>query len=230
MYCIKCGVALADTEKSCPLCGTAVYHPDVKQGDASPFYPPNKKPKIKTNSKAFNGAVIILFMIPLLVCLVSDWHANHHLDWFGFSAGALLIAYVAFALPHWFRKPNPVIFLPCTFAAVAAYLFYIDLVTSGEWFFDFALPLTVALALILCSVVTLMRYLKRGALYIFGGAFIAFGAYIMLIEFLLGISFGIAFAGWSFYPLIVLSLIGGLHIFLAINRSAREMMERKLFF
>ena len=27
MYCIKCGVELADSEKSCPLCQTPVFHP-----------------------------------------------------------------------------------------------------------------------------------------------------------------------------------------------------------
>ena len=26
MYCIKCGVELADSEKVCPLCGTRVFH------------------------------------------------------------------------------------------------------------------------------------------------------------------------------------------------------------
>ena len=31
MYCIKCGVELADTEKQCPLCGTLVYHPELEQ-------------------------------------------------------------------------------------------------------------------------------------------------------------------------------------------------------
>ena len=29
MYCIKCGVELADSERVCPLCGTRVFHPDL---------------------------------------------------------------------------------------------------------------------------------------------------------------------------------------------------------
>ena len=32
MYCIKCGVELADSEKVCPLCGTRVFHPDLPCG------------------------------------------------------------------------------------------------------------------------------------------------------------------------------------------------------
>jgi hypothetical protein len=35
--------------------------------------------------------------------------------------------------------------------------------------------------------------------------------------------------GWSFYPLIVLVLFGGMLLFLAANGKARETMERKFF-
>ena len=40
MYCIKCGVELADSEKICPLCGTRVFHPDLPCGNGEPPYPP----------------------------------------------------------------------------------------------------------------------------------------------------------------------------------------------
>ena len=38
MYCIKCGVELADSEKVCPLCGTRVFHPDLPCGQADCFF------------------------------------------------------------------------------------------------------------------------------------------------------------------------------------------------
>ena len=53
MYCINCGVKLSDTEKKCPLCGTEVYHPTLKQGDASPLYPKNRNPKLQAKNKDF---------------------------------------------------------------------------------------------------------------------------------------------------------------------------------
>ena len=230
MYCIHCGVKLADTEKKCPLCGTVVYHPELQQKDARPLFPREKMPKSKSGSKALNGAVIILFLIPLIVSLLSDLHIDGEADWFGFVAGALVVAYVAFALPMWFRKPNPVIFVPCSFAAAALYLLYINFATGGNWFFSFALPVIGGVCLIVCAVITLLYYLRRGRLYIIGGAFIALGAFMLLIEFLLSVTFSLRFIGWSIYPMAVLVLFGGLLIYLAINRSAREMMERKLFF
>jgi hypothetical protein len=52
----------------------------------------------------------------------------------------------------------------------------------------------------------------------------------VLAEFLSVITFGLdRFFGWSFYPLVVAGLLGGLLIFLAICRPARETMERKIF-
>ncbi len=230
MYCIKCGVKLADTEKKCPLCNTAVYHPEFSQAEGIPLYPKNKMPKGDHSSKALHGAVIILFFIPLLICFFADMSPDGMLGWFGYVAGASVVVYVVFALPLWFRKPNPVIFVPCDFAVAALYLLYINLVTDGNWFLSFALPVVGGIGIITCTVITLSRYLKRGKLYIFGGAFMALGAFMLLMEFLLTITFDLQFVGWSIYPLVVLFLFGGLLIYLGISASAREMIERKLFF
>jgi hypothetical protein len=177
-----------------------------------------------------NGIIIVLFLIPFLLCLYADMSLDKDLEWFGYVAGGLVVTYVTVALPLWFRKPNPVIFVPCDFAAAAGYLFYINHITCGNWFFSFALPLTAGLCVIVTTVITLLRYVRRGRLFIFGSAFMALGAFTVLVEFLLGITFGFGFLGWSIYPLVVLALFGGLLFYFAINSSAREMMERKLFF
>ena len=231
MYCIKCGVKLADTEKSCPLCGTVVYHPDIKQENVQPLYPRDRYPRHSTNAKAVNGIFIILFLIPLLICLQSDIQGNGIIDWFGYAAFGICLAYLLFAFPLWFKKPNPVIFVPCDFAAILGFLLYIDLTTTGtRWFMSFAFPVVGGIAIITCTVVTLLRYLKKGRLFIFGGASIALGGMMLLIEFLLTVTFDIKYTGWSPYPFITLALLGGLLIYLGANRSARETLERKLFF
>lgn len=230
MYCIKCGVQLADTEQKCPLCNTAVCHPDFRNLAEQPLYPSGKMPKHTAGSKVRNGAMIILFLIPLFVCLAADLHMDGRMDWIGYVAGALLLSYIVFALPMWFRRPNPVVFVPCDFAAIALYLLYIELATGGDWFLQFALPVTAGLGLITCTVVTLLHYLRKGKLYVIGGAMMALGAFVPLVECLLDMTFRLRFVGWSVYPLCVLLLFGGLCIYLAINNIARETMERKLFF
>lgn len=44
MYCVQCGVKLADTEVRCPLCGTRVFHPDIFREEGERLYPAQKYP------------------------------------------------------------------------------------------------------------------------------------------------------------------------------------------
>lgn len=229
MYCVNCGVRLADTEVKCPLCNTAPGEPPAKREPTRALYPKNRYPEASVKPSAVNGSILVLFLIPLFVTFFVDLQTGQRLDWFWYVAGALALAYVVLALPIWFRNPNPVIFVPCDFAASALYLLLINMLTGGKWYLSFALPVTVSVGLIVTTVVVLMRCLRKGRLYIFGGAIITMGAMMLLLEWLLSVTFQIAFVGWSVYPLTVLALVGGLLIFLAINSSARERMERKFF-
>ena len=109
MYCINCGVKLEASEDICPLCGMKVYHPDIRIEVEKRLYPKNRMPETKHRSSAFNGAIIIMFLIPLVVSFLADFHFDKEIKWFGYVLGALVIGYTAFALPLWFEKPNPVI-------------------------------------------------------------------------------------------------------------------------
>ena len=230
MYCIQCGVKLADTEKKCPLCQTAVFHPELTQPEAQPLYPREQYPAQQVSSKAVHVVLIALFLLPAVITFLCDLHAGGGVTWSGYVIGALALTYILIVLPFWFQKPNPVVFVPCDFAALGLYLLYINIATKGSWFLSFAFPVLGGTCIIVCAVVTLLRYLRKGRLYVLGGAFIALGAFMLLIEYLMGITFGLSLIGWSIYPLSVLALFGMLLIYLAINKSAREMMERKLFF
>lgn len=229
MYCANCGVELGDSQGFCPLCGTQAYHPQLPRPHSPGLYPENIRPKTRSTAGA-NGALLILFLLPLLICFLCDLRPDGRLQWFGYAAGGLLLTYIVFCLPLWFRKPHPIIFVPCDFAAAMVYLLYIQLASGGSWFLGFAFPLAGALGILCSAVVTLLVCLPRAWLYICGGGLIALGGLVLLTEFLLKCAFGLCFVGWSFYPLAALVLLGGLFIYLGINASAREMMERKLFF
>ncbi len=58
----------------------------------------------------------------------------------------------------------------------------------------------------------------------------ALGAFMLLIEFLMDITFGLRFFGWSIYPLVVLFLFGALFIYFAIDGATREMIGEKTIF
>jgi hypothetical protein len=107
---------------------------------------------------------------------------------------------------------------------------YIDIATQGGWFLSLAFPVMGYIAAVVVAVVTLLRYVKKGYLYIFGGASIALGLLMPLMEFLIFYTFDLSsFLVWSFYPLIVLVLFGLMLIFLALCHPARESMERRFF-
>lgn len=230
MYCVNCGVKLGDAEERCPLCQTVVFHPEVKQTPGEPLYPRDVYAGKPVDSRVVHIVITTAFLLAMFISLVCDLQMGGGLTWSGYVIGGLLVSYVMIMLPLWFHSPNPVIFVPCDFAAVGLYLLYINFAVDGQWFLSFAFPVTGFVGLVVTAVVTLMRYIRRGRLYIFGGAFLAFGAFMPVMELLLCITFPqLPFKGWCFYPLIALGLIGGMLIFLAISSRARETMERKFF-
>ncbi len=231
MYCIKCGVKLTEDKKPCPLCGTVPFHPELEPQNAKPLYPEQRYPSTQVSP----GIVLViistvLFLLPMVITVLCDAQISGGITWSGFVIGALATVYVMAVLPFWFRQPNPVIFVPCGFGAVVAFLFYINHATGGSWFWGFGLPVTGTVALIVTAVVTLMRYLPHAGLYIFGGALAAFGLFMPVMELLMNGTFQLEHGLiWSFYPLAALVLLGAMLIFLAICKPARETMERKFF-
>ena len=230
MFCIKCGVELADSEKNCPLCGTAVYHSELKQNDTAAPYPPYQKPKAQINRRGVLFLITVVYVMLIVQLFVCELSIFEELNWSLYASGGLLLSYVLVILPTWFRKPNPVIFVPCDFVAVGLYLLFISVHTSGGWFLSFAFPVVGTAALIVTAVITLTRYIRRGHFFIFGGASVLCGIYVVLIEIFLTYTFDIIpFYFWSVYPLIGFTLLGIALIVIGVCRPLRESLAKKFF-
>ena len=126
MYCISCGVKLADSERKCPLCGLEVYHPRLPRAVGENMYPVNQYPEQTVSPWGIRMLVLVCFLLPLLTVLLCDLPIHGRITWSGYVIGALVLLYVVAVLPWWFQKPNPVIFVPVDFAAVGVYLLYIN--------------------------------------------------------------------------------------------------------
>ena len=230
MYCIKCGVELADSEQKCPLCNTHVFHPDISRSQAERPYPENLYPPRQVRPWGMLVIITMLFLLPLFISLICDLQLNGQIRWSGYVVGALAVTYVLLILPQWFRKANPVIFVPVDFAAIALYLLYINLVTGGGWYLTFALPVTGGLGFIVTAVVTLTRYIHRGRLFVYGGAAIALGIFSLVMELLLDYTFGFPVVlRWSLYPMTALFLLGITLLAVACCRPLRESLGKRLF-
>ena len=231
MYCVKCGVELADSEKKCPLCGTPVFHPDIPRPRTDPPFPPDRHiHPDAVNRSGILFVLTVLALLPAVIVLLCDWRINGTIIWSGYAAGAIGLLYLIVLLPLWFRHPNPVIFVPVDFAAVGLYLLYINCATGGHWFLSFAFPVTGAIGLLVTAVVALTRYIHAGYLYIYGGGLILGGGLAVLIEFLINLTFQIhETLFWSFYPLAAGVILGLMLLIIAICKPLRESLQRKFF-
>ena len=230
MYCIKCGVELADTEKSCPLCGTTVYHPELAQKAVAPNYPLYRRPHSRINRRGLLFLISMFYLMLAIQLVVCEFFVFAELNWSLYAIGGLALSYIFIILPLWFSRPNPVIFVPCDFAAVALYLWFINDFNRASWFVTFALPIIFAAAIIVTAIIALSRYIGRGYFLISGGASVLTGAFIVMIEMLLHVTFAPPkFYFWSVYPLIAFTLLGIALIIVGVCRPLRESIAKKIF-
>lgn len=230
MYCANCGVKLADTEQRCPLCGTLAYHPEIERPEVAPLFPKDYTPKREITRTTVEIVLTILFLIPIFITVYSDLYMNRTITWSPYAVFSVCLIYLIGVLPTWFKKPTPAIFVPVDFLGIALFLHYINYATGGDWFLSFAFPVVMYIGVLVTTISVLLYYLKKGHLYVMGAFFIALGFFMDYIELFLMVSFKIDFGGWSLYPMIPLVLFGLSLIVIAISKSTRTLLERKLHF
>ncbi len=231
MYCINCGIELSEGQKICPICQTRVFHPDFKSSDALPTYPRKAFKSEEINIRGLLFVITLLHLIPIIFALILDLNLNGQLDWMGFVVGAVAFIYTCAVFPLWFRSHNPVIFVPCDFFVLAVYLWYISFALEHSWYWSLALPITAMVFIVVMSMIVLLKHLKKGRLFVFGGEFILCGFIVMVIEKLIHIARHTEDSGfvWSLYPMVFLAIIGIGLIVIEIVKPFKESL-RKMFF
>lgn len=229
MYCVRCGAKLSDGQTMCPLCETTVYHPDISVVEENTY------PKIPFESEEFNRkglmfALTMIFLVPLILPILLELGWKSEISWSGYASGGTLIFYTAFVMPYWFKRPNPVIFVPVTFALSIGLLLFINYETDGNWFMSFAFPVAGSLGIIATAATTLLRYVKKGYLYTIGGLLIALGLWTVLLEFDIRTTFNVRTPFfWSVAPLTVFCILGIMLIVIAIVKPLKESLRRFFF-
>jgi hypothetical protein len=228
MYCVKCGVELADSEKKCPLCQTPVYFPELDTEAERP-YPKYEKSNEELSPRGVHFIVTVLFVIAAVIQAICDISLNGEIVWSGIVFLGLAFIYILFVLPKWFWRPSPAVFVPVDFAALALLLMYIDFVFKNDsWFLTFALPVLGFFALIVTAVCVLCYYLRCGYLYIAGGAFCLLAFFTVFVEWMIHLNFEVIHKNyWSVYPFVALLLIGIMLIVVAIVPRFRDSIRKK---
>ena len=229
MYCVKCGVELADSEIVCPLCHTRAYHPDIDRKEAPLPYPPHRLISRRARKRTALFVLALVALTLVIQLLVLNLALSGKVTWAFYAAGGIAIAYLMVCLPMWFRRPNPAVFVPTSFVAIALYLWGCCFITDGTWFWRFALPIIGGIAVIVTAVSTLCRYIKGGRFYIVGGTVIASGAYLVGVEMSIVDFFATRFFGWSIYTLISCIVLGVGIIVIGIVPAFRLAFDKKFF-
>ena len=230
MFCIKCGVELSEGQSVCPICETRVYHPDFDIPSGKDTYPKKDFKSEEFNKKGLLFAITILMLIPIALTLILELSWSGRIDWSGYVALGILMFYVCAILPAWFKRPNPAIFIPSAFASACVILLYACLMSGGDWFLPFALPVAASLCVIITAAATLTRYIKYGRLYIIGGTVIAIGLWTGLIELLIRISLGVnTHFVWSIASIVTCFIFGMFLIVVEIVKPFKESL-RKIFY
>ena len=79
-------------------------------------------------------------------------------------------------------------------------------------------------------MICLLKYVRGGRLFIFGGFLILLGGLTVLVEFFEHLSFGAPMFRWSLYSLSVFGVAGAFLLIAGMIPSMRQELERRFFF
>ena len=228
MYCVKCGVKLQEGVSACPLCGTPVWNPEEKTEEKS--YPDNPPGYYRDSGLPGAIALTVVCAAAVAVLLTVCFKLYGELRWGGYAIGGVLLFYVVFVLPEWFRRPKAEIFVPIDFAAAALYALYVCVKTGGHWFMPFAFPVAGISCLLTVGMICLLKYVRRGRIFIIGGFLILLGGFSVLVEFFQHLAFGTEMFLWSLYSLAGFGALGVFFLVVGMIRPMRQAMKRRFFY
>ena len=228
MYCVKCGVKLQEGMERCPLCRTPVWNPEDLSREKS--YPDELPRQHREADLPGAVALTVLSALAVLIVLTVCFKLYGSLRWGGYVVWGIVLFYVVAVLPRWFSNPRGEIFVPVDHAAAALYVLYICLKTGGHWFMSFAFPVILASCLLVTAMICLLKYVRGGRLYIFGGFLIGLGVFTVLVEFFEHLSFSVPMFRWSLYSLLGFGAAGLFLLIAGMIPSLRRDLEKRFFF
>lgn len=230
-YCVNCGVKLGESEQSCPLCQTKVYHPDAPpKPDAIPPFPPGQSGRRKMKPQYGHLIVTLMTILPVFLSVICDYSINRHMVWSGFVLGGATLLYCCVFVPMFLPKRHFFAYLGLDFLACFFFLFYIEQITGGSWFRSFALPVTLSVFGFLAVVYLFKRLKRRSDLLFCAAIFFLSGLECVFIEVMVNRRFlHSAHLVWSFFPLITFSLLALFLFILYKNKRLRRKFEKFFF-
>lgn len=233
-YCVNCGVELAPSEKSCPLCNVAVQNPLQPRSEPSQRPYPNRVDKfVDQINRSFGVGLASLFLlIPAAVTMLTNFFTQQQISWSAYVVGACFLAYIFVLVPMLFRKPMPFLFLFFDVVALLSYLALIDYFASGFiWFFQLALPIVLQVAVVTGIMIAVWHRKAFGVLNKLGILLLAIAVLCIGMEVIINLYQNrYVVPSWSFYaaaPCIILSVV---LFYTEQHKVLKEKIRRRLFY
>ena len=230
-YCVNCGVELAETEQSCPLCFVEVKNP-LKPFDPEipPLYPDVPLRGVFTDRRDLILPFTLLLLLPVLMCLAADFLTSGSLDWSLYVIPVFLLLCVSLLPPLAMRRKRTFLCLCLDWIAVGIFLYTLDLMTPGTWFMAVAVPFLLGGGVIVLGIAAIFVYRLILRLVKTAIAMFAMGTLALFGDFLIKrYQQAQRPVGWSllvFAPCLILGLV-----LLVANHNQRlkDQMKQRFF-
>lgn len=179
-YCVKCGVELDKSAKSCILCNTEVL---LEIQEDIPPYPKEKAEIPQINNRFVALLVSIMLAIPNAAVLVINLIYFQGVYWMYYVFGASLVLWMIFIFPMTLKKKKPLLHVFLIFISATLYLLLIALAVSGiKWFLQLALPISLGIMILLFIIIFIVEKKKPGKLKTTSISLIATILFCFLVE------------------------------------------------
>lgn len=184
-YCVNCGVKLKDDADACPLCRTTVINPGVTTHSITSG---KKKLKEEPYENTFDRnlwikLITITLITPGVITLVIDWLFDWQLKWSLYVNLSLGLAWMWVISPFFFVHNRFIKWIPIGTVSMLVFLYLIEMLSNTvKWFFPLALPITLALFIIIAGDFILIKNKKVKELQIPAALLISIGIFCVCID------------------------------------------------
>ena len=231
-YCVHCGVELADSEATCPLCATPVVDPH-RLTTSEPTFVEELEASAgrKLNRKFLVSAIFLLLAVPFVITAAVGWIISSNFNWALYVAGAELVVWAFVCLPLLAPRVPPYILIVIDGCVVVALLALIAALSGGmRWFLIIGLPVTALMTGSICLFTLAVRRTRLSAGAKVGWAFIILAVDVMMIGVIVGLYRGTSVLPlWGWVSALPCAVLGVVLLILGHSERVSDWARRKMF-
>ena len=235
MYCIQCGVKLADSEKVCPLCSTRVINPNRPEDTEHERPYPSRVQQINgLKRRELAWVVFIFLLLPVGATAIIDLLTGPQpftLTWSLIVIGVGVMLGIWLLTPIVFPKLNLYLHFAVDFAAVGGLLAVIAaFLGQWDWCVRLGIPITAATGLAVCAMTAIARSKKLRPITRAACACLVIGVFIVALELIIDYAaWGILAIRWSIYAIVPLVFLALLLFYISRKPGLMDELKRRLF-